>query len=121
MIATKFLLTCHGQTKSNTLTDARKHAWKSKVIRNNNVAPKLESLPPTEEAFEENVKRDHLQAGLWRNALCENPPSINMLDFGWEKDMSSPWLLPSTIKKSFHLIPDCIAKIMKCGCTSEHS
>ena len=73
--ATKFLLICYGQTKSNTLTDARKRTWKSKVIRNNSVAPKLESLPPTEEAFEEN-------AGLWRNALSENPPSINVLDFG---------------------------------------
>ena len=113
-------MTCYGQAKSNTLTDARKRAWKSKVIRNNSVAPKLESLPPTEEAFEENVKRAHLQASIWRNALRENPPSINVLDFGWEKDMSSSCLLPST-EKGVNLIPDCIAKIMKCGCTSEHS
>ena len=63
----------------------------------------LNALLPTEEAFEENVKWAHLQAGLRSNALSENPPSINVLDSGWEKDMSSPWLLPSTVKKRCQL------------------
>ncbi|KAG0729036.1 hypothetical protein GWK47_031207 [Chionoecetes opilio] len=36
--------------------------------------PKLDSLPPTSEAFEENVKRAHHQASIWRAVKDADPP-----------------------------------------------
>ena len=40
-------------------------------------APKLASLSPTNEAFNENVARAHLQLAVWRNTLQTDPPAID--------------------------------------------
>ena len=39
----------------------------------------LASLLPTTEAFSENMKRAHLQACIWKNALELNPPTLAAL------------------------------------------
>jgi len=67
--ATPFILACYGQTKCTSLTEARQKMWVSKVGRSVAGAPKLATLPPTNEAFKENVARAHLQVAVWRNAL----------------------------------------------------
>ena len=46
-------------------------------------APKLASLPPTNEAFNENIARAHLQVAVWRNALQRDPLVIDPTAFGW--------------------------------------
>ena len=117
--ATEFLLCCYGQQAIKSLCDARKRAWKNKVARNNSTAPKLESLPPTDQSFQENRKRAHLQAAIWRNSLGENPPEVNVLDFGWIKVTSASCLLPSTVPPGIKLVPDELLKIKRCGFASE--
>ena len=44
-------------------------------------APKLCSLPPTSEAFRENVKRVNLQTCIWRHAVDTDPPSLDPVQF----------------------------------------
>ena len=92
---TEFLLYCYGQTKDETLTDARKRIWKNRIANSNNTAPKLESLPPTDPAFKENLKCAYLQVAIWRHALNVNPPDVVIEEYGWFKDPSSSCLLPS--------------------------
>ena len=43
-------------------------------------APKLQSLPPTTEAFCQNVLRAHYQCALWKSSLHENPPQLEVTE-----------------------------------------
>ena len=52
---TPFILACYGQTKCTSLTGARQKMWANKVDKSVAGVPKLASLPPTNEAFNENV------------------------------------------------------------------
>ena len=58
--ATKFILACYNQSKSQSMTEARKQMWQEKLSKSLSGPPKLCSLPPTTEAFTENVKRAHV-------------------------------------------------------------
>lgn len=116
---TKFLLRCYGQKTLNSLNDARIKLWKNKIAKSNSTAPKLEALPPTDEAFQENLKRAHLQAAIWRNSLKSDPSNVNVLDFGWAHDEASKCLVPVAVPHGVKLVPDNILKIIRCGCCSE--
>ena len=58
---------CYGQ-KFDTMSNARLTAWAAKTGKEQVSTPTLCSLPPTTEAFVENVKRAHHQATIWRSA-----------------------------------------------------
>ena len=58
--ATHFILSCYGRLGCTSLTDARQKIWSRKVSQSIAAAPKLQSLPPTNEAFAENVARAHV-------------------------------------------------------------
>ena len=45
--------------------------------------PKLAPLPPTNEAFNENVVRAYLQVPVWRNALQPDPSGMDPRAFQW--------------------------------------
>ena len=47
-------------------------------------------------AFEENVKRAHLQATTWKTALYTDPPDMDSYDYVWLKDHFKS-LQPKTI------------------------
>ena len=56
--ATDFMCRCYNNLDATTMTEARITAWLTKTGRKSALRiPKLCSLPPTIEAFEENVKR----------------------------------------------------------------
>ena len=63
--ATVFIATCYGlKTPCSSMTDCRQQQWAQKIGKSS-AAPKLCSLPPTTEAFEQNVHRAHHQVALW--------------------------------------------------------
>ncbi|KAG1686323.1 DNA-directed RNA polymerase III subunit RPC2 [Nymphon striatum] len=47
--------------------------------------PKPCSLPPTDAAFQENLKRAHLQTFLWENAWRLEPQKLDPLEYRWSK------------------------------------
>jgi hypothetical protein len=55
--------------------------WAQKKTRKSTAAPKLCDLPPTAEAFEQNVYRAHFQIAQWYSALNQDPPPINTVDY----------------------------------------
>ncbi len=75
--STHFIGACYGQKcdPSDTMSSIRYKVWVSHTGRKGaSILPKLKSLPPTVEAFRENVKRAHLQACIWKAALQQDPP-----------------------------------------------
>ena len=55
-------------------------------------APDLKCLPPTTDAFAQNVYKAHLQASIWRSVLSPHPPDIDVTQYGWSKDETSKTL-----------------------------
>ena len=77
--------------------------------------PKLKALPPTTEAFEENVKRAHLQTCIWKAALDEDPPDLDPANFGWIRDDSNKSLTPVTVPCGVQPAPPDFLKLIRCG------
>lgn len=93
--ASYFVSACYGFVGS--LSEARYKLWISKTGRRKVTrVPELKSLPPTCEAFGENVKRAHLQVCIWKHALDPEPPKLDPTLYGWEKDEASKSLIPVT-------------------------
>ena len=106
--ATKFILACHSQPQTETLTEARKCAWRTKMAKWIAEPPKLCSLPPTTEAFRQNALRAHLQVAVWRHALQADPPILDPLQHEWTLvgTVLTPRLVaegvPLTLPNSYH-------------------
>ena len=98
--ATHFMLVCYGQQRCLSMTEARQQMWFSKVSRSMASAPKLCSLPPTSEAFEQNVARAHLQVAIWLHALDPNPPVLDPTYYGWSQAEGSTALSPTTVPQT---------------------
>jgi len=72
-------------------------------------ARKLASLLPTTEGFLQNAKR----------ALKSDPLSLNPPDYCWEADDNNKNLYPTTLAEGVCMAPDCVLKLIRCGCDSE--
>ena len=85
--ATTFMSACYGKYyMSKSMSETRWKMWASKTGRASAVPAKLCSLPPTSEAFKENVRRAHHQAIVWRSLEDSNPPELDAEMYGWVKD-----------------------------------
>ena len=71
--SSKFILSCYGLSACADLTEARVRSWERKMGRNVLEPPKLKSLPPTVEAFNQNVQRAHLAASIMKGSLNPDP------------------------------------------------
>ena len=78
-------------------------------------APKIQSLPPTTEAFVENVKRSHLQTWIWKAAPVLDPPVVDPVEYGYVRHEPSKSLLRTTVPY-VTLAPDEIMSLIKCNC-----
>lgn len=112
--AKKFIMKCYG-FENNCFNDARILAWGKKAA--NSLAPILCTLPPTDEGFEANFLRAHLQTSIWLSSRNSEPPVMNPINFGWKKDNNE--LVPIYTVNSDKLIPIEVMNILKCGCSSE--
>ena len=80
--------------------------WANNVSPSVAGAPKLASLPPANEAFNENVARAHIQVTVWRKALQPDPPAIDPTAFGWSLEEETKTLIPTTLPSDTLLAPD---------------
>ena len=94
-------------------------AWGKKFAGKLKSAPKLESLPPANEAFELNVMRTHFQCAAWLHSLQPDPPSLNPTEFGWETDELNQMLVPMMLPKGVEPILKEVLKIVACNCQTE--
>ncbi len=84
--ASEFVAACYGQTKCAAMSDARLKVWATKTGKGYTSTPKLSSLPPTKEAFEENVNRAHYQSYVWRSLEAAESPVADPDKYGWTRD-----------------------------------
>ena len=117
--ATPFILACHGQTKCTSLRGGRQKMWAHKVGQSVVGAPKLASLPSTNEAFNENDVCTHIRVAVWRNALQPDPPAIDPAALGWSLEERSKTLIPTTLPSDTPLAPNDLLKLVRCSWSSE--
>ncbi|KAG0723714.1 hypothetical protein GWK47_042085 [Chionoecetes opilio] len=101
------------------MSNARLSAWAAKTGKGYTSTPKLCSLPPTSETFEENVKRAHHQASIWRAVKDADPPELDVEKYGWKKDETNRSLVPTTVPDTVSLAPDAVLRLIRCGCESD--
>ncbi len=117
--ATAFICQCYNVPNVTTMTEARIKIWAARTGRKAaSKIPKLCSLQPTSEAFEENVKRAHYQCAIWRRALQE-PLKLDPTAYGWFKDDERKALQPVMLPPSRLSAPDYVLKLVCCSCASE--
>lgn len=117
--ATAFMCQCYNVPNVSTMTKARIKIWTTRTGKKTaSKIPKLCSLPPTSEAFEQNVKRAHFQCAIWRKALQE-PPNLDPTEYGWFKDEERKALQPVMLPPSRLSAPDYVLKLVCCSCASE--
>ena len=59
------------------MSEIRYKFWAAKCEYTVGSAPPIHSLPPSNEAFTENVIRAHLQACTWKAAVLPDLPSLD--------------------------------------------
>ena len=114
--ASNFILSCYGIKNASSMSEARIKSWASKAGKGLTSSPKLESLPPTKEAFFENVKRGHLQACVWSTADESQPPDMPPEKFGFTKDLQCRTLTPILLPDGVPVAPDFVLNLVKCNC-----
>jgi hypothetical protein len=113
--ATVFVSVCYGRFGfCESISETRLQVWATKL--GNGTSSKLCCLPPTNEAFAENVKRAHYQTSVWRSLEQSNPPELDPEDFGWRKEVETKSLKPVTLPENTALAPEFILKLIRCGC-----
>ena len=116
--ATSFMLACYGVPKLDSMTQARANLWKTRVGRGSSAMPKLCSLPPTNPAFMENLKRAHFQICIRKQALDLNVPDLDLVQYGWTKDKAAKSLVAVHVPPNTDLALSYIQELMKC-CSSD--
>ena len=115
--ATSFMSACYGVHSCKSMSEARWRVWASKTGHASS-PPKLCSLPPTNGAFAENVKRAHHQAIVWRSLQQLSPPEMDPELHGWIKDTKLKTLQPVPFPVETELAPEFVMRLIRCGCKS---
>jgi hypothetical protein len=109
--STTFVGACYSsRLKEKTMSAMRYKLWTTKFGNGAATAPKIQSLPPSTEAFVENVKRAHLQTAIWKHATSLDPPNLDLQEYGYIRDESSKTLLPTTVPDGTPLAPESVMK-----------
>ena len=94
------------------MSNTRLKMWKQRFAKSSTTAKFLSTLPPTTEAFTQNVLRAHLQTYIWKFSLQRNPVKPDPLDYGFKTNEITK--TSSNINTRKHLTPSrSIVKIDK--------
>ena len=111
--ATKFFGFCYSILEGENMSEKRYHAWLRKTSSGKlSSAPKLSSLPPTTEAFTQNVLRAHCQCAIWLSTLSPDPPNIDPPNFGWKRDEDNECLVPVKLPPGIDALPKDVQKLI---------
>ena len=112
-----FISDCYGY-KTASMTDCRIQLWIQKTSKARKSAPPLKTLPPTDEAFTENVKRAILQIIIWYSTMEADPPDTDPTLYGWLKDIVNKVLVAVGLPDNVSTAPEAVLNMIKCGCSS---
>ena len=80
---------------------------------------KLKAIPPTLEAFKENIKRAHFQACIWKAALIQEPLNLDPLKCGWIKHDLAKSFRAAPLPQDVPIAPAELLKTIQCMCSSD--
>ena len=115
--ATALVVKCYEISDCASMTDCRLKIW-TKRVSTRKSTPKLCSLPPTTEAFEQNGLRAHLQVAYWLTSLSGELPALDPLQFGYESDIVNKILLPKYKSAGTPDAPESVLKLVPCEWSS---
>ena len=93
--ATAFMAKCYGSTVQGSMSDIGYDIWLKKTSKRKVTTKlKLQTLPPTAEAFKENVITEHLQSCILKSALSDDPTDMDPCKYGWSRDELTKSLIP---------------------------
>ena len=95
--------------------DTTMNALRYKILSTRLNVRRLKSLPQTDDSIAQHLKRDHIQAMLWKAPDRNQPPNVCLGDYGW--DMSAG--TPSPVRASKHVEPPELMKVIACSCRSD--
>ena len=81
--------------------------------------PKLCSLPLTNPALMEKLKRAHFQICIRIHALDLNVPDLDPVQYGWTKDKATKSLAAVHVPQNIDLALSYIQDLIKCSCSSD--
>ena len=111
---TPFMLACTNRAACQSLTEVRHKIRTTKVSPGTASAPKLQTLPQTTEAFNENVACASLQVTIWKTAMNPMTPALNPTDFGWTKDDGTRSQPATPVPHDVTLVPQKLLKLIRC-------
>ena len=109
-----------GKRNRKLFLKLKEHMEKSRAIKTHH-SSKVRISSTNRWGLSQNLKRAHIQAAIWRTLFQTYPPVINPLDFGWVKELTSPWLVPSTVLLGVKLTVDEVLEIIRCSCSSQQT
>lgn len=106
-----FISSLYGGTGSTSLANLRYSIFSKKKE-----PPKVKSLPPTDDAAVQHIRRARLQVLIWRAADQMAPPDTDITQYGWkiENNMLTPVAGTSAIA------PPSVLQSIACSCKSSH-
>ena len=87
--------------------------------KNITAGPKLKTVPPTTEAFRENVLRAYIQTAIWKSAPDPYPPSLDPTKNGWVRDEATQTHTPRTLSLDVAVAPTKVLELLGCGCSTD--
>ena len=81
---------------------------------------RLQSLPPTTEAFTQNVYCSHFQTAIWKSANQCDPPEMDPCNYGWVRSETMQTLDPETLRENVPLAPAEVLEMIRCACSTDN-
>ena len=103
----------YGQSEYHSMAETIVDFKSSRSKLSQSPQPKLTTLPPTNEAFEE-IVANHLQVAFWRHALEPDLPSLQPTSYGWGNS-----LMPTTVPEGTLFAPVQLLQLIRCSCESD--
>ena len=120
--ATEFVATSYGCKEKSHMSNVRYQVWlRNTVCKNAFLGLKLKSLPPTTEAFEQQIKHAHFQPAIWKGVLDKDLTALDPTLYGWCKHDIPKALEPSTVSDGTEPAPQEILQMISCRCNTDEA
>jgi hypothetical protein len=106
-VGSRYFSYLYGATTQKTMNFLR-----HKNFVSSKTTPAIKTLPPTDEALKQHLLRCHLQVRIWKAALTDQPPTVDISSWGWEIVDGTPQ--PVTGVKQ--VAPPDLLKVVACDC-----
>ena len=118
---TSFIGVCYGNPSHLTsMSEYRFWKWKS-MTKGKRTIFKLNTLPPTTEAFTLRIRRANYQVAVWSSAAYPDLPDMDPSQYGWDNDLITRNLVPIQLPPNTPIAPEGLLQILCCICDSEES